>query len=276
MATMKKISSDRNRLALLQQSADRGAADMAAGRPYLSQEKIDALNAFIPQFEAARQQMQISKAQRSNQLHQANEAINSLKKHVRDIWGSVRRQVSRQDLPADVFNYYRLPQDGVNPVLTGRMAWLTMAADIITGDDEATTAGYPPVTNPRTGQLQTALDLAQAELAQNHVVQQNYYAAQDALWSRRIEADGLIRDVLAELRYVLRQETAVRREQIMQLYGVAYESGPDLLPEDGEFPVEGAAEEIVTETAVMLEPEVVGWDDPALAEVNGNGTAVAA
>jgi hypothetical protein len=97
----------------------------------------------------------------------------------------------------------------------------------------------------------------------------------DSLISLRLEADSLIADVMSDLRYVLRKETAAHRRDIMRSYGARFSQKTEEAPvkaatdASGEMPVaeEGAAEAAAPAAMGLFEPYVA-------TAVNGNGTAV--
>jgi hypothetical protein len=238
--------SDMNRLAFLKQAATTGTQDIAAGKSYISQETLDALNALAPGFESAHNDVSARLSARSEEVRQSNEALITLQTYVRDLWEVLRRRVIRLNQPAAVLQFYGLGLDGINPNPTTQAQWLATAVEVIAGDAEAVAAGYPAMTNPSAAELQTILTAAQQEADQVAPADRAYDEAQEAVAALRPQADELIQDVMDELRFNLRKRDAPSQRRIMRTYGASFSylpgepSDPDDAGSGSEDPPAGA------------------------------------
>jgi len=215
-------NSDMNRLAFLKQAATTGAQDMAAGKSYVGQESLDALNALAPAFEAAHNGVSARLGARSEEVRQSNEALATLQTYVRDLWGVLRRRVTRLNQPVSVLQFYSLPQSGLSPKPTTQAQWLATAAEVIAGDAQAVAAGYPAMVNPSAAELQTVLTAAQQEADEVAPADRAYDEAQEAVAALRPQADELIQEVVDELRFNLRKHDAPSQRRIMRTYGASF------------------------------------------------------
>jgi hypothetical protein len=236
-----------NRLAFLKQAATTGAQDTAAGKSYISQETLDALNALAPGFEAAHNDVSARLSARSEEVRQSNEALDTLQTYVRDLWEVLRRRLIRLNQPAAVLQFYGLGLDGVNPTPTNQAQWLATAAEVVAGDAEAVAAGYPAMTNPSAAELQAVLTAAQQEADEVAPADRAHDEAQEAVADLRPQADELIQDVVDELRFNLRKRDAPSQRRIMRTYGASFSYLPgepadqDDAGSGGEEPPSGAA-----------------------------------
>jgi hypothetical protein len=87
-------------------------------------------------------------------------------------------------------------------------------------------AGYGTSVCPTVAELQVALDSAQKELADVTPAERELNDAQKAVFSLRQQADDLILDIIAELRFHSRKEDAVSQRHLLRTYGASYRYQP--------------------------------------------------
>lgn len=210
------------RAAFLQRAATTGQADITAGNSYLSQATIDAAAALGASLSSAMQAVASDQSSRSREVRQRNEAVAALATYVRDFWEVARRRAHRLGQPAEVLTFYGLPLDGVSPNPTRHDEWLATAANIINGDAEAVAAGYPAMSNPSALELTAVLTTAQTEVGEADAADRSFDQAQEALADLRVQADQMLADVMAELRFTLRRKDAASQRRIMRTYGATF------------------------------------------------------
>lgn len=222
MPVLSTPRNDLERVAFLQRSVKTGLSDVAAGHNYLSQPTLDEVDALAQTFDAALSQISAEQSDRSREIRQRNEAVDLLSTYVRDFWEVARRRAHRLNQPAEVLTFYGLPLDGVSPTLTRPDEWLAMAANVVRGDGEAVTAGYPAMSNPSADEITAVLDTARLEAEEANTADRTYDEAQEALADLRVQADQAIEDILAELRFTLRRKDNASQRRVMRSYGASY------------------------------------------------------
>jgi len=227
-------ASDIYRLAFLQRAHATGLQDVADGAGLVNQETLDAIAAFLPGFQAAMGAVSARLGARAKETQERLEAVERVKLYTRDLWEVVKRRVRRLDQPAAVLSFYRLPLDGTVPNPTTQEDWLALAAQVVGGDAEAVAAGYPAMANPSAAELQAVLDAALSEAADVAAADRAYDQAQAAVAALRPQADELLEEVMADLRYRLRKEDAPSQRRVMRTYGARfrYLPGEPLDPDD--------------------------------------------
>ncbi len=215
-------SNDAQRVAFLTRSLETGLADIAAGNAYVSQETLDEIAAFLPQFETAVNAVSDKLGLRTKETHEQAAAIEKIKTYTRDTWAVIRRRALRLNQPAAVLQFYQLPLSGVSPSPTTYEEWLTLAARVVKGDADAVAAGYPPALDPSAADLAAVLESTRAEVKDVAMADRAYSEAQKAVAALRPRADELIAEVIAELRFTLRKEEASNRRRTMRTYGARF------------------------------------------------------
>lgn len=213
---------DAERLAFLRTAAQSTALDYANQIEYVSLDTFHALEAFLPQFDEAFLDMAATFGELDREVIERDEALDTLKLYLDDLWEVVRRRVYRQDEPVGVLRFYYLEQDGTEPEPEDLEAWFDLAAKVIAGDAEAVEAGYAAAVCPSAAELQKVLDDARREAADVIPADEAYSRAQLAIESMRAQADELIADVLEELSFHLRKEEPASQRRIMRSYGVKF------------------------------------------------------
>jgi galactokinase len=228
--------SDNLRLTFLKKTQETMAQDGAAGHALISKALSDSINTFIADYEVKVTAVSTTLGGRIKETTEAAEAVNTLSIYLRDLWEVLRRRTARLNHSVEVLAYYQLPQDEKNPIITVREEWLTIADKVIEGEKTAVAKGFPPMANPSVAELKTVLDSARKELAEISGVDRTYDLAQQAVAVLRPRADELITDVMEELRFTLRKQSASNQRRVMRSYGATYR----FLPSEAE-----EAEEII-------------------------------
>lgn len=213
---------DNARLAFLKTAAVTAAQDISAGNLYVTQATVDAMVAFLPQFEANVNTVTQKLSGRAKEVREKNEAADQVAGCVRDMWEVVKRRVGRLNQPAEVLTYYQLPLSGETPKLYTPDEWIVMGQQLVVGDAQAVAAGYPAMVNPSAAELDALVQSAQTEKEDVAIADREYGQAQEALAALRVQADELIDEVMAQLRYVLRRLEAPSQRRIMRTYGAEF------------------------------------------------------
>ncbi len=244
MAKYEQPKSNRDRLTFLKRSAVTGPQDVKSGNPYVSQETLVAIAAFLPDFETAVHAVNEKMGARSKEVRERAAAIERIGLYARDLWAVLKRRASRLDQPAEVLTFYQLPLNGTIPKPTSQEQWLTLAAQVVKGDADAVAAGYPAMINPSAAELQAVLDAARSESDDVAMADRAYDAAQEAVEALRDQADEWISEVMAELRFNLRKRDAPSQRRIMRTYGATYSylAGEPVDPVDAAVEGEASAE----------------------------------
>jgi len=227
-------TSDLNRLRFLQRTVTSTTADLLAGDEYLSSSTLANVTALAVEFETALNAISSTQRTRSNEALQRAEAIAELSAAVRDLWAVLRRRVRRLKQPANVLLFYGLPIDGDTPNPTTQDDWLPIAQEVINGDAEAVADGFPPMSNPSAVELQLLLDVATAEAGEADASDRIYDKAQATVADLRVKVSKMIDDIMAELRFRLRDEERASQRRIMRTYGAtfSYLEGETVDPDD--------------------------------------------
>ncbi|MCA9874771.1 MAG: hypothetical protein KC441_13970 [Anaerolineales bacterium] len=236
MPTYRAPFNDMDRLTFLRRAAATGRADMAAGNLYLRQQTIDEVEALVGELEAALRNMRVQRTRRSAQVRQRNEAARELAVYVRDFWQTVRRRARRLRQPPEVLIFYGLPLDGRLPNPRRPDELLTIAANVVRGDAHAVAAGFPAMSNPSAEELTAVLTIAEAAAAEAAAADRAYDQSQESVAACRAQADRLITDVMAELRFMLRRLDAPSQRRIMRTYGASFAYLRDESPDADDVP----------------------------------------
>ncbi len=78
------------------------------------------------------------------------------------------------------------------------------------------------MVNPSAAELDALVQSAQTEKEDVAIADREYGQAQEALAALRVQADELIDEVMAQLRYVLRRLEAPSQRRIMRTYGAEF------------------------------------------------------
>ena len=235
MATVILPRNDPARYGFLTRVEETGSYDESAGQICITKETLNNVREFNPKFEKPLTSLSSSESERSKEYKESSEAFDYMTMCMQDTWESARRKARRLGLPAQMLKYYQLPMDGKSPYPTRYEAWYVTCQKMIEGAEEAVKAGYPPVTEPTVEELKEAYEKAREERKDVAIYDSKLDEAQEELEELREQADELISDVMAELRFFLRKTDDASRNRIMKRYGVEFKylEGE---PEDEEAP----------------------------------------
>ncbi len=222
MPTYSRPKNDVARLVFLKRAATTGAQDLESGDACVTQETVAAINAFLPGFEAAVNEIREKLGDRVQEVQERSDAIEHVAVYVRDFWAGLKRRAKRLDQPAKVLTLYRLPLDGTVPKSITQEQWLELAAQVVQGDELAIKAGFPAMSNPSAAELDAVLKTAQSESDDVAMADRTYGKAQEAIAELRAQADELIAEIMAETRYLLRKKDAASRRRIQRTYGATF------------------------------------------------------
>lgn len=236
MPSIKRPRSDPARLACLRRMAETGAQDQQQGRAYLPEPLLAEIGDLTAVFETALEQVSETLAARIKETRERQAALERLSLYVRDYWQGLSRRTRRENHSAEVLRLHGLSVEGRLPHLRRGEDWLVWAERLVAGDALAVSAGLPPMCNPTSAEVQTALEQAKAETANVAQADRAYDEAQAALSELRRQADDLIDRAVAHLRLALRGFDPASQRRIVRTYGVVYAARRDeALPEEQEY-----------------------------------------
>ena len=209
-----------------------GNQDNAAGRNYVQQATLDAVNAFIPGLQAAHIRVLAASEDKMKEVREKSESLVILERYCRDTWENVRRRKERMNHPPEVLTYYGLPLDGISPHPDSPKAWLDFAEAIIKGDERAVADGYPTILSPSVAEIQAVLDTANAEYADFAMADREHDEAQAALADMRPTADEFIDEVYDQLMFATRKMDHPSQRRVARTYGYKYDYSPGEPPEE--------------------------------------------
>ena len=284
MAKYAQPESHASRFLFLARAADTGQKDINAGRNYVTQATINAINGTRSLYENAINAIPAASAVRYKELRERNEAIARVSTFTRDFWEVLKRRTDRNNDPAEVLTYYGLPLDGIVPRPVTSDEWLLAASNCVKGDAAAVTAGYTAMANPSASEVDTELQAAlieASEVSDADRAQDEALAAADAFVT---DVDLLIADVMAELRFNTRRMDHPSQRRIQRTYGARFRTTPGEPSEGDHSQVIGTGNGTTTEfTATLLYPAIepgsvtVTDEMEAFADTdNGNGTGTLA
>ncbi len=213
---------DIDRLAFLKRAVATGEEDTSAGNTYVTVDTLSRSKHFVEEFAPVVSAVSEKSSERSKEVREKSEATKLVEVFLRDIWEVLKRRANREDQPAEVLTYYLLSLDGTVPKPSGREALMTMAEQVVQGDAAAVAAGFPAMINPSAAELKARIDNARTEADDVAGADRAYDKAQEAAAELREQADDLIDDIAAELRFNLRKKDPASRRRIMRTYGVKY------------------------------------------------------
>ena len=222
MASVILPRNDAARHGFLTRVEETGSYDQSAGQLCITKETLNKVREFNSVFEKPLNSISTSESKRSKEYKESSVAFEYMKMYMQDTWESARRKARRLDLPAQMLTYYQLPMDGKSPYATRYEAWYVTCQKMIEGAEQAVRAGYPPVTEPTLEELRDAYEKARKERKDVAIYDSKLDEEQEKLQELREQADELISDVMAELRFSLRKTDDASRNRIMKRYGVEF------------------------------------------------------
>lgn len=214
------------RVLFLTRSAQTGQADITAGRNYVSQPTVDAINLLLPTYRSAVSAIPAAAAGRSKEIREKNEAAAVVATYTRDFWEVLKRRVKRLGEPAEVLLFYGLPLDGTVPRPMTADEWIQHARTCVDGDAAAVLQGHTAMANPSALELNTQLTAASTEAADVAEADHLHDEALALAESMVADADLLIEDVMAELRFNTRRMDYPSQRRIQRTYGARFRTLP--------------------------------------------------
>lgn len=214
------------RTIFLLRSATTGQGDIDAGRNYVSQTTVDAINAFLPTYQTAINAVPAASAGRAKEIRERTEAIDRVTIFTRDFWAVLKRRVNRNNEPAEVLQYYGLPLTGINPTPITPDKWLQAATKCIDGDAAAVLAGHEAMANPSAAEVAAVLATGNTEAGEVAAADRAHDEALANADTYIPQADLLIEDVMAELRFNTRRMDYPSQRRIQRTYGARFRPLP--------------------------------------------------
>jgi len=284
MAEYVAARSHADRLLFLLRSADTGQKDINAGRNYVTQATVDAVNAQLLPYQLVVNAIPAASAGRSKEIRERNEAVARVSTFTRDLWEVLKRRTARNGHPAEVLAYYGLPLDGIVPKPITPDQWLLAANTCVMGDADAVLAGYPAMANPSAAELMVEVLAATTEASEVSEADRTHDEALAAADAMVANVNLVIEDVMAELRFNTRRMDYPSQRRIQRTYGARFRTTTGEPSEGDHSEVIGKGDGMMTSFMGMLlntpiEPGSVSATDEleVFADTdNGDGTGTLA
>jgi hypothetical protein len=215
-----------NRIIFLTRSAATGQVDIDAGRNYVTQTTVDAINALLPNYGTAVNAIPVASAGRTKEIRERNEAVSVVSNFTRDLWEVLKRRVNRNGEPAEVLQFYGLPLDGIVPKPTTSDEWLSSATKCVNGDAAAVVAGHAAMANPSATEVAAVLATANTEASEVAAADRTHDEALETADTFIPQADLLIEDIMAELRFNTRRMDYPSQRRVQRTYGARFRALP--------------------------------------------------
>jgi hypothetical protein len=206
--------------------------DQESGKQYVSEDTLNQAEQFSTKLSQGMGKLGNFESVFQKETREKNESIAVLSTYVRDTWEGLRRRIKRENLPSEVFAYYKLPKSGNSPELITDGQWLETASMLVAGETDAIAAGYQPMTNPSIVEVKEKLDVAISESGDVSEADKNLDEAQEAVSDLMPGAKKLIDRILAELNFNLYDKDDASRRRIMRNYGVRFDFYKNEHPEE--------------------------------------------
>src|SRR6056297_3442642 len=118
---------DLARVGFLRRASVTAKQDHKLGNHYMSNTLVQEIDAFILPFEKRINTISSYKSQRSKEIMESTETMETLMIYVRDMWNGLKRRVRRLNQPAQVLTLYGLPMNGHVPNPTNKEIWFIKA-----------------------------------------------------------------------------------------------------------------------------------------------------
>ena len=223
-------TNDADRLTFLRTALAVAQQDQSLGRPRLHMDTLAELASQAQAFDTARQEVIQAKAAHAQARATADTANRILQAQVRQVWSTVNWRVRWKGVSNQSRTFYGLPQDGPTPFPTNRSGWLAVAEQILIGDPQAVEAGFESAVDAAA--LQPLHDQAQTTVEAVAATKQDLRLAQKQLAALRRSVDQLVRRIVQDLRYALRDEARSLQREIMRTYGIRFERSPGEAEDD--------------------------------------------
>lgn len=213
---------DNERLARAKQALNAAEGDLSRGNNYITQETFTTLSNAVPPFEEALKLVLSTLSGREKEVRESNAAFLIYERYIRDFWEMLKRRVKRNNEPAEVLTFYGLTLDGTIPKPSTHHEWFVIGEKIMDGEQEAVLKGYPATVSPSADEVNAKLSVAKAEAANVSSADRSYDEAQAGLASLRVGMDALLSDIMAQLRFNLRNLEPSSQRRIMRTYGAKF------------------------------------------------------
>jgi hypothetical protein len=214
--------SDAGRIALLDQCFSNVKTITKTESQLLPPNIIPKIKELKDEYLAIYDEMITSYADLGMETREKSEVITDLNITVRDFFEVLRRRKVRMKLHPEIFTMYGLHLDGRNPKLTQQSDLLCASDSIVIGDANAVKEGYSPMQNPSAEEVATLMVKARKELGDIGYADRQYNQLQKRLQVLRTTINELIREIAAQLRFALRNNSPSNQRRIMRHYGFEY------------------------------------------------------
>ena len=227
--------SDKSRIAFLRNALSAAKSDYEKGDKLIFPETFNRLKDFAPAFEEKYTRISQKLAHRSRMVGESKKALKTLETYTKDGFSVLRRQISRLNLPEYVMYMYNINKNRKTPRPKRPSDWLTIARTFIEGDKKAEAGGHPPVASPSAKEIEEKLLAAEKAYAEITPADRDYDNEQAGLAEMRKTANTMIKDILAQLRYTLRNFDVPSRRRIKRSYGAEYKVPEEKVLEEKKY-----------------------------------------
>ncbi len=226
-------------LTLLDTATRVAAEDAAAGKNLVEASWPTEASALLADFETKVRGLTKAQQRRAKEVAERRTAVDKLSVYVRDFMNVLKRRVNREELPAHCYEFFKLPLDGSLPNPTAIDDVVSWGAILVRGDADAVEDGYEPMSNPSAAQVKEKLDQARTEAKDIPPADRELDDAQNEVEALRVRAIEMVRDLAAQLNFVLRKLAPPERRRTIGRYGFKYRYAKgEPVDDDGEIAVE--------------------------------------
>lgn len=200
------------------------AEDQASGNSVLGMKTMTDMGKLNEDYHAVLNQKEKSATLRAHEVSEKVTALERGEMFIRHFWSSARNKAMRENYPAAYLTYFGLPLSGLSPQTNPSPSLLPLFDTIIEGEAEAVAAGYEPVANPSVEELLAIKTVAEKEVSDVSVADKELDTYTSEFAAIRDLVDKQARDIVLELRFLLRDEDEPSQRRIMRKYGVTFRS----------------------------------------------------
>ncbi len=223
MPVVAKVQNDKSRVGLLSTTEDFVTKiSTSGGEIHISQRSVNLASSLIPGYREMILQVNSEKENRGREIEERNVAVKKCDTYNRHFFSALKNRVSREELPLSILSLYGLPTSGIIPHARTASDIVEITKSLISADAEAVVKGYEAMANPSAAQLEAVLQEAEKEMNDAVDSDSKVNSKESQLADIRDEADELISEIIAELRFNLRREEEVDQRRIMRSYGVKF------------------------------------------------------
>jgi len=214
--------SDVRRLTLLDRVGVTAQNDADLGNRVLPEEFVTEIGSQKDDFQSVYDKYNSSLSIKAKETREKKESFSHLEMFVRDFYDVLKRRTVRLDHPAEVLRFYNVTINGELPNFRKDEDLLKTAENIVKGDANAVSAGFPAMVNPSVEEINMELSSARKEMEEVVPADRAYEQVQKDLFAKREPVDALIREIADYIQFAGRKDSSSNLRRTMRTYGFEY------------------------------------------------------